>query len=96
MNEKTIWKFPLRVTDMNSVDMPLGAEILCVQAQREAPTLWALCDPAAPKRTRYFVIYGTGHPVDASDSAANYVGTIQQYDGALVWHVFEVQNGGVR
>lgn len=91
MSPKTIWKFPLPMTGLPSIDMPGGAEILCVQTQGEQPAIWALVDPASPPRTRYFSVYGTGHSVDPAESVKSYVGTFQQARGALVFHVFEVR-----
>ena len=41
---KTIWKYPLRIRDWVRLEMPRGAEILCVQVQGLTPCLWALVD----------------------------------------------------
>lgn len=40
--EKRIYKYPLEITDKQSVEMPISAEILTVQIQKEKPFLWAL------------------------------------------------------
>lgn len=92
---KTIWKFPLEVTDYPVVKMPPG-KVLTVQTQGGQPCLWALVDPDGPVTERRFRVYGTGHAVKdrPSDSrqhrrADEYVGTFQLYDGQLVFHVFE-------
>lgn len=85
---KTIWKFPLEITDRQEVEMPQGACILSVQMNGGRPCLWALVDPEKPSEKFVLFIYGTGRPVDANGKA--YVGTFQ-VRGMLeiyVWHVF--------
>ena len=57
----TIWKFPLPIADRFTLRMPEGAQVLCVQAQRNAPCLWALCDPSALTEDRAFLLAGTGY-----------------------------------
>jgi len=83
----TIWKFPLAVTDEQSVIMPEGAEILCAEVQHEQLCLWALVNPDAPKQRRIIEVFGTGH--DMPDGCRKYIGTVQMMHGSLVWHVFE-------
>ena len=83
-----IWKFPLAMTDVQELQMPEGALMLCVQVQRNVPCLWALCDETAPKRPRGISIYGTGHPVSAAPKT--YIGTFQIAGGDLVFHAFDL------
>jgi hypothetical protein len=83
----TIWKYQLVTTDIQTVTMPEGADVLCVQTQDDVPCLWVLVDPKRPSVTRRFRTHGTGHPVDAS--VGRYVGTYQLLGGNLVFHVFE-------
>lgn len=88
--KNTIWKFTLEVSDMQKVIMPIGAEILAVQAQNEIPCLWALVDPDAEKEIRYIEIFGTGHPVNIGMGISRkYISTFQLQGGALVFHSFE-------
>jgi hypothetical protein len=84
---KTIWKFPIATVDQQSLPIPAGAEMLCVQVQHGEPCIWALVNPDAPKRRRAVRVVGTGHPCD-DVNAQNYVGTYQLHDGRLVFHVF--------
>jgi hypothetical protein len=89
MGERAVWKFPLDIVDRQTVPMPHGAQALTVQSQYDVPTLWALVDPAAPKVDRLVAIFGTGHVRGHEEfDAADYVGTVQRFDGALVLHVF--------
>lgn len=86
---KTIYKYDCDVTDNVSIEMPVGAEVLCVQVQPDTgPKIWALVDPSAavPKELRRFHWRGTGHQ---ADGLGRYVGTVQAMDGALVFHLFE-------
>ena len=57
---KTIWKFSLAVTDIQTIQMPEGAEPLTVAVQGTEPCLWARVDPAAPLTSRIFLTHGTG------------------------------------
>jgi len=82
---KTIWKFELPIE--GTIEMPIGAEILGVQVQRDEPRLWAMVDPSAPKEKRQFKIYGTGHTMP--DNPGKYVGTFQIAEGTFIFHVFE-------
>ena len=86
---RVIWKFPISTTDIQSVDMPKGAEILTVQNQNDTPCIWALVDSENETVKRTFEIHGTGNPID-HDYNLKYIGTYQQLDGRLVWHLFEL------
>lgn len=84
---QVIYKYPLEVTGSQSISMPKGAKVLCVQVQRDVPCLWAIVDLANEVNLRRFRIWGTGHPVDESD--LRYIGTFQLNEGGFVGHVFE-------
>lgn len=86
MSNKTIWKFPLAIVDDQQIVLPKEATFLCVQMQNDQCCLWALVDPAQPTETKTIEIFGTGHPIQAANR--NYIGTVQEFDGALVWHIF--------
>jgi hypothetical protein len=85
---KTIWKFPLVVTNEFSLPLPRGAQFLSVQAQHGDPQTWWLVDPNAPRRARKFRIHGTGHEV-YQPGRLTFLGTFQLEGGALVFHLFE-------
>ena len=80
-----IYKFPLRVTDEQTINMPTGAKILSVQFQNDQLCVWARIDNEYFKSKRTFLIVGTGHRFP--DDGRQYIGTVQQ--GPFVWHVFE-------
>jgi hypothetical protein len=84
----TIWKFNLATTDKQTIQMPKGARILCLQMQNAKATMWAIVDDTKPLTNRVFVTVGTGRPIaDTFLESSYYVGTYQ--DGWFVWHVFE-------
>jgi hypothetical protein len=86
-NQTAIWKFPLKLSTVQCVDMPQGvspADVLDVQVQNGTICLWAMCDPDATLEQRDVYIHGTGHPFNPD--GMEHVGTVQQ--PPYVWHVF--------
>lgn len=88
MKEQQIWKFQLQLVGAQVIHMPYAAKILCVQMQNGVPCLWALCNMDDGKEDRTIDIFGTGHSI-LDLFTRTYIGTVQQMDGALIWHVFE-------
>lgn len=89
---KTIWKFNVKITDSQEIEMPKGAEILTVQMLVSYINLWAIVDTDAEKETRTFHVYGAGNPIPEIDllhQTRKYIGTVQQAE-FYVWHVFEI------
>ena len=90
--ERRVFKYALEIMDYQPVDMPAGAEILCVHGQWGKPCIWALVNPNNQVETRRFRIVGTGHSAE-DITFSGYIGTAQivyPMDGPLVWHAFEV------
>lgn len=89
-----VWKFPMKVTDLQPLRLPKGAVVLSVGCQGESLNLWAQVDPTETEHEdRIFEVRGTGHelPVVApSEMRREFIGTTMMLDGALVWHVFEL------
>ena len=89
---KTILKYPLKVTDSQDVLMPVGAQILCVQMQRETPCLWVMVDRDWRKQAPVKVTTcGTGH--NATEPFGDYIGTYQM-ENTVVFHVFAAAQEG--
>jgi hypothetical protein len=86
---KTIHKYPFAAADQIEIDMPKGAELLCVREQHETLCLWALVDTNQPPYSRTLLMYGTGHDLDNTNTE-KYVGTVFEAGGHLVWHVFDL------
>jgi hypothetical protein len=89
-----VYKYPVEIADAFTVDMPHGAEPLCVQVQNGRPYLWArvVIDQKHPIKVRHFRLAGTGHPLEPhmpEGHDGDYVGTFQLRDGTLVFHVFD-------
>lgn len=93
---KKIYKYPLEVTDIQTIMIPIGAEILCVQVQNDVPCIWAKVDPQMSLTQRGFVMYGTGQPITQTNNIQKYIGTFQIIGGRpvfpqhLVFHLFEL------
>lgn len=86
---KTIYKYPLEITDYQDVTMPEGAQILCVKLQKGTLCLWALVDPTEKLILRKIRIAGTGHPIQGNNIV--YIGTFLMNNDSLVFHVFEIK-----
>lgn len=90
----TVYKYPIpgpptwSGSDMISMPLPQGAEILAVQDQRGTACLWAKVDPDRPREHRRFHLYGTGREIPP-DANLRHIATFQQQAGLLVWHLFE-------
>lgn len=86
---RQIFKYQLDTTDIQQVEMPEGAEILCVQTQYGIPCIWALVQPNAALSKRTIEIFGTGHNVP-ENANRKYIGTYQLRQVNLVFHCFEL------
>lgn len=86
---KTVYKFQLGITDVQTIQMPKGAKILTVQVQSAyGPCVWALVDPSQELENVKIRIAGTGHPI--KEDIVKYIGSFQLQGGALVFHAFVI------
>lgn len=83
---EVIHKFKVPITDTFDLDLPDGAEVLCVQVQNGEPYFWVKLNPERQTKVRRFAVHGTGHQVYAD--VTSYIGTFQVQPG-FVGHVFE-------
>lgn len=81
--DHAILKYPV-----GTVQMPKGARILSVQAQRGSVMAWALVDPSAPMVQRDLVAYATGFS-SVTAEPGKFLATVQLSDGDFVLHVFD-------
>jgi len=90
MQKTAIWKFHLAIINLQTIQMPKGARILSVQAQRNQVCLWAMVnpDPEIPSQTTEIEMHGTGHIF--TEGNLKFIGTVLTENGNFVWHVFEV------
>lgn len=86
---KTIWKFKLKTTDIQQIEVPYEAKALTVQLQNEDPFIWYLVDDDKYLTSRQIKIIGIGNSIE-DDFKGSYVGTYQLFRGAVVFHVFEL------
>lgn len=84
---ETIFKYPLELKTNQIVKMKFGAKILCAQYQNKIPCLWCIVNPNEGEQDRHIEIVGTGYTI--SERHLQYIGTIQDPEYPLVWHVFE-------
>lgn len=87
MNYK-IFKYKLDITDMQSLDLPIGSDILSVVNQDNTLVLYAFVNTDQPKEKRHIEIIGTGNPIDKDMVIyREFIGTVVM--SGPVWHVFE-------
>lgn len=82
---KTIWKFPIEITDEQTVSAPCNWRPLSAQVQHGEACIWAMVDDQEPKVSQTVYVNGTGHPIKHNGT---FLGTIQIAGGQLVFHVF--------
>ncbi len=86
----TIYKYPLTITDLQVLMLPLGARILSIAGQHGQLMLWALVNPDTDHLQTFHVsIFGTGNPIfelPGPNGFGDFVGTVILDN--LVWHVF--------
>lgn len=88
---KRIFKYDVPATDHFELELPLNAEILTFQSQRESFCIWAIIEEGLNDEKRYFRLAGTGHDLtEDSTRIKKYIGTAQIAGGGLVFHLFEL------
>jgi hypothetical protein len=91
---KTIWKFPLEITDRQIVEMPHECAPLTVQMQNDRLCLWAIADPDKSPTGHPVIIVETGNPFPEEADGFAYIGSVQKvaWGGSdyriFSWHVF--------
>lgn len=81
-----IWNYELRITDVQTIEVPAGTKALSVAGQDGTLCLWATVpEPISSVHARIrVVIIGTGNP--APSNPGRFIGTA--VIGFFVWHVF--------
>jgi hypothetical protein len=91
---RRIFRYRLDVSDRPVVAMPTGAEVLSVGPPRDGADqldLWAIVDPfITTDEARSFRVVGTGNLMP--DDCGRFIGTVPQFEGLLIWHVFEASS----
>lgn len=85
---RTIHKFPLEITDVQTINIEPNASLLSVAFQRDTLCVWAeVADDRAYAHPRNIWIVGTGNPMPDAD--LHFIGTVLMEEVGLVWHVYE-------
>ena len=87
---KKIYKYYIPIEDEFELELPERAKILTFQAQNDEGFIWAIIDIGDRIIKVKFRMFGTGHPIREEIDELEYIGTIQIYNGGLVWHLFRV------
>jgi hypothetical protein len=86
---KTIWKYPLTVTDYQTIEIPINAKLLCVHTQFDIPCLWAEVDSDNRKIKEVIRMFETGQSIDDDVlKDCTYLGTFLIKEDQLVFHVY--------
>jgi hypothetical protein len=98
---KKIWRYELKATQLQELEVPVGAKFLCAQVKDEKPCVWAEVkvldyedeDVKTELETRYIEMYATGDEMVVGMGVdREYIGTfqIEGVDGKTkVLHVYE-------
>ena len=82
---KTIYKYPIQITDEQEIKMPCDAEVIHAGLDPQGtPCLWAKVERNHPLEPVSVLVVGTGNPMPFH--AERHVGSFNQ--GPFVWHVF--------
>lgn len=82
---KTIYKYPIKITELQEIEMPEHANVLHVGLDPQGtPCLWAMVDAIESKELVSVFVVGTWNPMPFE--TLRHVGSFVQ--GPFVWHVF--------
>lgn len=73
--------------DAAGINLPKDAEILTALCVDNDIRIYYLKPWGAVGETRTIRKYGTGHEI--VEQNLKYIGTVKQFGGSLVWHLFE-------
>jgi hypothetical protein len=86
----TVYKYELPNKSYFELELPKNSRILKVDAQGYNNVIWAFVNTDAKPEIRRFWKVGTGFNLDTRGNVLTYIGTWQDGDTDLVWHLFEV------
>lgn len=90
-----IWKYELQIKDAYIQEVPEGAKPLSMVVQRGKPVIYFLvpCQAAKARDRWYISVISTGNDITSLTGDETFLGTLQLYDGDLMFHVFVSFNG---
>lgn len=87
---RKIYKYPLYIRQKQTLSLPKGYQIISVGVQHSQLQLWVMVDiNEIINEDVNFEIYVTGHWIETEPHWLNHIGTVQEMDGSLVWHIFQ-------
>ncbi len=91
---KTIYRYPLAITDIQTIEVPFRFKILDAQFKDGVPCLWCEVETDHAPKGLTIEIIGTGNPMIDLDPGVvrRYIATIQHtLNGyTLVWHLYRI------
>ncbi|TPG68647.1 hypothetical protein EEL31_09010 [Brevibacillus laterosporus] len=89
---KTIWKYTLNIADTQTLEFPVGSEILSAVEQDGKIVMYALVNPNQDEKMIIRVrVYGTGHEVNDEIQSYKFLNSVK-FSDTLIMHVFyEIQ-----
>lgn len=86
---KTIYKYKLDATEVQTVKLPFESEILSAAYVAGDVVIYALVDPKSEgEKFVEILVYGTGHEISRNISAHKFINTVIIPESGLVFHVF--------
>ena len=93
MDNKSIFKYVIANNNfgdhIESLEVPVNAEFLTINAQGDNICAWFIVDPDEESKEAYmFAQIGTGHLLPGFIRKEHFLGTIVNDEAGLVWHMF--------
>lgn len=86
---KTIYKYVLKATDVQTIELPLESQLLSAKEQRNDIVLYALVESDEERSEEYQILaYGTGHDITTNLSDYLFLDTVLLNNGSLAFHFF--------
>lgn len=86
---KAIYKYPLKVKPIQTVELPLTAKVLSADTQGQEIVIYGLVDVDMQLKESYEVqMFGTGHNLGSDIEEYTFLDTIRMNNGNLMVHVF--------
>jgi hypothetical protein len=80
---RTVWKFPLEITDQQVIEVHGIPRVVLVAIQNGTPCIWMEMDTDERKVPMRLYIVGTGHSVPPFTQHV-----VSFLDGRFVWHIY--------
>jgi len=90
MGNTGFWKYPFTTKESFELKMPQSAKIVSVSCENTRPYISVMVDPDNLMEIRKFRIYTIKKEIPSSSET--YIGSYHEFDGGLVWYVYEQIN----